>query len=232
MHGYRRYAVYAAPPAGSDLACLGADWLGWNPEAGEARAGVEPSHLPRPRADLTAAPRRYGFHGTLKAPFRLAEGAAPEDLAAAMAQLAEERQAFAQPLALASLEGFLALVPQGSPANIDDLAAACVIGLDAFRAEPDAAEIARRDPTRLSAQEAAGLARWGYPYVLETFHFHMTLTGPLPPEEVAPVRAALDRIFASALRQPMPVAEICLFGEDGEGNFHVVRRFALGAGPR
>src|SRR5690625_3806511 len=36
MTRFRRYAIYWAPPAGSDLARFGASWLGWDADLGEA----------------------------------------------------------------------------------------------------------------------------------------------------------------------------------------------------
>ena len=76
-HGrdFRRYAIYFAPRPRRALARFGAAWLGWDAEAGADRDGPELAGLPRPRAEIVATPRRYGFHATLKAPFRLARGA-------------------------------------------------------------------------------------------------------------------------------------------------------------
>ena len=74
MDDWRRQAIYFAPPAGSPLARFGAAWLGWDPEAGAEVEGLPVAGLPLPREALVAAPRRYGFHATLKPPFRLAAG--------------------------------------------------------------------------------------------------------------------------------------------------------------
>ena len=74
MGDWRRHAIYFAPPAGSPLAEFGADWLGWDPATGRGRDGFDLPGLPRRRAELVATPARYGFHATLKAPFRLGRG--------------------------------------------------------------------------------------------------------------------------------------------------------------
>ena len=66
---FTRYAIYYLPPAGA-LADFGARWLGWDVRRGAAAVQLD---LPGLR-DATEAPRKYGFHGTLKPPFRLAEG--------------------------------------------------------------------------------------------------------------------------------------------------------------
>ena len=47
IDGYRRYAIFWAPPAGSGLARFGAAWLGWDAETG--RDVAQPAlALPRP----------------------------------------------------------------------------------------------------------------------------------------------------------------------------------------
>ncbi|TMV36066.1 DUF1045 domain-containing protein, partial [Thioclava sp. BHET1] len=98
MADFSRYAVYYAPPAGP-LADFGAGWLGWDPVAGLPRAHPAVAGLPCPVAELTATPRKYGFHGTLKPPFRLAPGTEAGGLIAALDALAADLA----PLALEGL---------------------------------------------------------------------------------------------------------------------------------
>lgn len=220
MGDWRRHAIYFAPPAGSGLARFAADWLGWDPEAGTEAP-------PRAPGGIVAAPARYGFHATLKAPFRLRDG---EDVAAfdrATAEIAGRVPAFNLGLRVATIGGFVALVPVAAPAELAELEAALVRGLDRFRAPSSPEEIARRRPERLDAGERALLAAWGYPFVLERFRFHMTLTGPLPEAEAAGIAAELEGELAALLSEPVPVAEVCRFSEDGNGRFHLVRRFTL-----
>ncbi|PKP62716.1 MAG: hypothetical protein CVT86_07070 [Alphaproteobacteria bacterium HGW-Alphaproteobacteria-8] len=130
-------------------------------------------------------------------------------------------------LVLAQLGGFLALVPEGDASELGALAAEVVTALDGFRAAPDAAEIARRRPERLSAAQRALLARWGYPYVLGEFRFHLTLTGDLPEEQAAATKAALAPVLAPLLPRPCEIVDICLFGEAADGRFHLLRRYPL-----
>ena len=133
-----------------------------------------------PRAALVAAPRRYGFHATLKPPFRLAEGADAAGLDAAAARGGGGFAPFALRLRLGWLGGFLALVPEAAPPELAALAAACVTRARRLPGAAGAAELARRRAAGLDAVEAENLRRWGYPYVLDRFRFHMTLTGPVP----------------------------------------------------
>ncbi len=89
------------------------------------------------------------------------------------------------PLAIADLEGFLAFVPSTQAGPIDALAAACVTAFEPFRAASSEAEVARRLQSPLSERQREQLARFGYPYVLDDFSFHMTLTERLAPADKA-----------------------------------------------
>ncbi len=187
MTGYDRYAVYYAPEPGP-LAAFGAGWLGWDLAAGAEPEPVEVAGLPRGREGLTETPRKYGFHGTIKPPFRLAEGASAEELQDAVGALAVRLKPVEMPgLALHRLGGFLALTPEGDARGLALLAGEVVMELDGFRAAPDAAEIARRRPEALSVRQREMLGAWGYPYVMDEFRFHLTLTGNLPAAEVLAV---------------------------------------------
>jgi hypothetical protein len=129
-------------------------------------------------AALTVEPRRHGLHGMLKPPMRLADGATAEDLLAAVAALARRLTLVdLGRLRVAPLGPFLALVCDSQPAALEALAAAMVSDRDAFRAPPAEAEFARRRATGPAARQETLLARWGYPYVMEEFRFHVTLTG-------------------------------------------------------
>jgi putative phosphonate metabolism protein len=225
----RRFAIYAAPPRGSALARWGAAWLGRDAETGTApRPPALSGWSAADIARVTEFPRRYGLHATLKPPFRLAEGTAEAALLAAAEQLAGE---LAPPpatrLRLAALGGFLALVPEDDAAGLHALADACVARLDRYRAPPDAAELTRRRPARLNERERENLARWGYPYVLDTFRFHITLTASLAPEERDALRRALAPLLGPVLAEPLRVEDIALFVQDGGAPFRLARRFPL-----
>lgn len=224
MHDYTRFSIFYLPPSGSALAQFGASWLGWD----IARA-VEVPHPPAPVdvAAVTATPRKYGLHGTLKPPFRLAEGQSLASLQQAMEEVAGVTAAFVVPaLRLRRIGRFIALVPANPCPPLADLAGACVRGLDAFRAPASEAELAKRRAAGLSPEQEALLAEWGYPYVLDEFRFHLTLTGALEDAAADATRAALADLTRD-LTGPMPVAEICLCGELPSGRFHLIRRYPL-----
>ena len=225
----RRWAIYAAPARGSALAAWGTAWLGRDAESGAA--------VPRPAlpgwtaeavARVTEFPRHYGLHATLKPPFRLAAGETEAGLREALAGFAEGRAASPPVrLRLASLGGFLALLPDGDAAPLCRLADNCVERFDRFRAPPSAEELARRRVARLSAREEAHLERWGYPYVFDTFRFHITLSGSLPEEERRRLAVSLAPLLAPVLAEPFAVRDLALFVSEAGGAFRLARRFRL-----
>jgi hypothetical protein len=184
-------------------------------------------------AAFTAEPRRYGLHATLKPPFALADGA---NLAALRADLAAFT-AVAAPVALPRLQlrrldRFLALIPSAPCPALDDLAARCVMEFDRFRRPAAPAELARRRAAGLDPAEEAHLLRWGYPYVLDRFRFHVSLTGPLDSAEGDRLMAPLAALFEPAISQPIPLADIALFVEPEAGApFRLLERFALRGSP-
>ncbi|MGE0254359.1 MAG: DUF1045 domain-containing protein [Alphaproteobacteria bacterium] len=225
-----RYAIYFAPPAGSPLWQAGAHWLGRDAATGAYVpqpfiAGVAPARF----AALTDAPRRYGFHATLKPPFMLAAGAGEADLECAMARVAAGLAPVPLAgLAVGTLDGFIALRPVRDAPALQALAAVCVTELDHLRAPPDSAERARRDGGRLSARERALFECWGYPWVMELWRFHMTLTDRVEGDERTLLLQAARAHFSAALAAPWRVEAIDLFVEDAPGApFRRTARFEL-----
>lgn len=222
-----RYAIYFTPPAGP-LAETAAHWLGWDPAAGEARAHPPMPDLPQPVEALTATPRKYGFHGTLKAPFRLANGQSEAALRAAITAYAASRApAMLNGLKVARLGRFLALIPDGDATPLSDLAADIVRAFEPFRAPLTEADIARRRKSGLTPEQDALMLKWGYPYVMDEFRFHMTLTGALDPETLDAVQPAIEAHFEPVLTRPFPIDAITLSAEGEDGRFRTVQRLPL-----
>lgn len=219
-----RFAVYYAPRPGA-FATRAAEWLGWDAEAGVPLPQPSLAGIADP-ATVTQDPRRYGFHGTIRAPFRLAEGVTAQQVAETVASLARSRASVScEGLRLENLHGFLALTPLGCEAELLDLGAAVVEATNPLRAPLTEADVARRRPERLSPRQRELLARWGYPHVMEEFRFHLTLTDRLADPD--PVAAALGAHFAPVLPRPFVIEDLCLFGEDAAGRFHLLHRHAL-----
>lgn len=219
---YSRFAIYYVPPEGP-LERFGASWLGWDVVQG---CEVAQPDLPDLH-DITMTPRKYGFHGTLKPPFQMAEGFTLDGLKDAVSDLASGlAPAECDGLTLTALGKFLALTPKGDSAGLQRIAAACVQELDPFRAHPSAAELARRRSARLSTRQDALLVEWGYPYVMEEFRFHMTLTGRLPKDDI-PEWTKLVQTHLPSLPEPFEVDQMALCGEREDGRFELLHRYAL-----
>jgi putative phosphonate metabolism protein len=225
-----RFALYFTPAAQSRLARFGAAMLGYDCDAGatvpQARLdGIDAAAAARAAVE----PARYGFHGTLVAPFELAPGRSPGDLAAALAGFAAQRAPVALGrLKVAPIGGFTALVPAGPQDAVGALAGECLAAFDACRAPLDEHDRARRLAAGLSPRQVELLERWGYPYVFEEFRFHMTLTGRLPADQRARWLAALAAAFAPLADEPVEIDALSLLRQDDRAaRFRVVARQPL-----
>jgi hypothetical protein len=231
-----RYAVYFAPHPGTLAWLAGSHWLGrcaalLQPLPQLDIHGVARDELAR----LTAAPRRYGWHATLKAPFALAPGVDWLMLQHAVQRLADSLRPFDMPpLQVQRIDDFLALVPMPShPANaeIQAAAAACVTQLQPLAAPLSARDLARRRAAGLTPRQDALLQQWGYPFVLEEFRFHLSLTGSLAGADARTVELVLDaaeQFFADL--PPLRFNSLALFAEPAPGaDFVLLDHLELGA---
>lgn len=224
---FSRFAVYFTLPDGP-LDQFGTAWLGWNAKTAERLDPPLVDDLTLPPHEITQTPRKYGFHGTIKPPFRLAEGCDFDGLRDAVKALcANTAPVQLDGLALARLGGFLALVPAGDATPLAQLAAKAVQDLDTFRAPLNDIELAKRRRRSLSPAQEAYLDTWGYPYVLEEFRFHMTLSGSLGAAQAEMVRTALETPLAPLLPKPFKIDALTLCGEDNDGMFHELHRYSL-----
>ena len=210
------------PPVG-DLAAFGAAWLGWDVISGQNADQLSIGGLD----DITMTPRKYGFHGTLKPPFRLAQGCDQAGLQDAVADLVQTiAPATCGGLRLSRLGRFLALTPSGDMSGLATVAERLVAGVDDFRKPASAAEIEKRRGAGLTDSQDANLLKWGYPYVLEDFQFHLTLTGKIDSDRIAHWEATV-RDALPPLPDHFEVTSVALVGERDDGNFEVIQRYAL-----
>ncbi|APE44514.1 phosphonate metabolism protein [Sulfitobacter alexandrii] len=219
---FKRYAVYYTPRGA--LADRGAAWLGWDIASGRS---VDQPDLPgEDLATLTATPRKYGFHATIKPPFTLAAGTDVADLSQAVARFcAQFAPVTLDGLQVSTLGRFLALTPTGDQQALNDLASEAVMQLDGYRAPATAEELARRRASPLSPEQERNLRDWGYPHVLDLFRFHMTLTGRVArPDTVRPVATAH---FEDCLPAPFVLDGLTLVGERHDGMFETLQDYAL-----
>ena len=227
----RRYAIYWAPAPDSALAAFGRAWLGGDPETGaptpaEERVllGLDATFVER----ATAAPRIYGLHATMKAPFRPAPGVDAPTLSKALAAFCARRRRFAAgSLRLARFGGWLALIPTTPLADLSWLADECVVRFDPFRASLSPEDRDRRGPI-LDPLQATYMEQFGYPGIFAAFGFHITLAGPLGAAELDMIEAALRPATAAFTQGPFRVNDLCLFGDPGGGGlFQICGRASL-----
>ncbi|MBR7794123.1 DUF1045 domain-containing protein [Undibacterium sp. FT147W] len=228
-----RYALYFAPEPNSPWWQAGCRWLGRDPDSATslpqtACEGVTAAAFQQ----LTSDARRYGFHATLKAPFRLADACTPAQLNAALRDFCRQQHSLIIPAPRVEWMGnFLALRPHGDVSAINRLAMDCVSTFDSFRAPLSAADIARRQRHPLSDRQMQLLQRWGYPYTEEEFRFHMTLTDALHQsahaDQAEAIWQAAQNFFT--IDAPLQLNGLALFTESATGApFQLVQRYAFG----
>lgn len=230
MTGLPRYAIYFSAGADNALSRFGAELLGYDAytddEVSFPQAALDVAPDWR---NITADPRKYGFHGTLKAPMALAPGRTEAELKAACATFAEK----ARPMPVIrpvvdTISGFIAVIPAEPVDALQQLAADCVRDFDSFRPALTAEDRARRKPEKLTERQRNYLDRWGYPYVMEEFRFHMTLTGRLDAERRGPILEMLRGRFATLDLETLAIDRIALFRqEDAASRFRIIGEWAL-----
>src|SRR6187402_2065404 len=135
MTGFPRYAIYFAAGSNSALSRFGAELLGYDAYAGdEIPFPADALRVAPDWRDVTADPRKYGFHATLKAPMALAAGKSETELLAACAAFAGQ----ARPIPVIrpivdAISGFIAVIPAEPIGELQQLAADCARDFDPFR---------------------------------------------------------------------------------------------------
>jgi hypothetical protein len=195
-----RFAIYFAPARDSRLAQRAEAWLA----------------QPDLQAETKSA-RRYGFHATLKAPMALAPGVDRVELEAALADFSGRTAVVEMQLAPRLIGGFVALTAEPQPPALTDLAARVVVAFEPLRAALGPAERARRLKAPLTARQIELVDRYGYPYVLDQFVFHMTLTDRLPAELRSAMAERAQHWFADALAAPVLLDRLVVFAEPEPG---------------
>jgi putative phosphonate metabolism protein len=231
----QRFAIYFVPPRNSRLYRFGTEFLGHDCYSGAALNYPADVELGAEEwAELTRAPRQYGFHATLKAPFHLLPPCTESDLIVELHQLATVPRACAEiEPAIRSLGGFIAIVARKDSPEVDRLAADCVRAFDRFRRPLTAQERARRLVAGLSTRQIEYLERWGYPFVFDEFRFHMTLTGPVAAERRCAIVSLLANRFGRVNGdRSLPITRLALVRQDGRTSpFRVVGEAELAVIP-
>lgn len=214
-----RYAIYFTPPPNHPLHEVASHWLGRDVFSGES---IAPPHLTTLSAGeiafYSASARRYGFHGTLKAPFYLQEKMSEEQLLESFTAYCEQQYPIRiPPLTLSNIDGFFVLVPQETPHDLNHFANDIIMHFDRFSAPLNERDIIRRNPETLTQRQLRYLTQWGYPYVFEEFRFHMTLSSAISIGERRAVKQALEDWFAPILEKEFDMLGLALFVEKEPG---------------
>lgn len=220
-----RTALYWAPKPSSRLERAAREWL-------QGKDDVLPTFCAEERRQILAAPKHYGFHATIKPPFRLRSQYYLQDLeneVAAFAQEERNRPFEGSSLEVAEMGGFFCLQPVKRSLALQRFAARTVRHFDHFREPADELEIKRRRAGGLTDRQDQLLLEWGYPYVLDEFIFHLTLTGKIQnPSNREVIRQELVDRFRRAIRQPLQIDSLSLFIQHGSYPFFEYRRWELG----
>ena len=226
-----RYAIYFVPAADSALYRFGAGFLGYDCYTGESLPHPQDVALAASEWDaLTREARKYGFHATLKAPFRLLPPFSEADLTSELERFAAIPRTLAEikPI-VQSLAGFVAVVADTPSMDLDRLAADAVMAFDRFRCPLSSREREQRLGAGLSERQTDNLDRWGYPYVFDDFRFHMTLTGRIEAGHRRAILALLQARFdASEGAHVLPVSQVALLRQERRASpFRIVSAAAL-----
>jgi Protein of unknown function (DUF1045) len=234
MSDTRRYAIYSAPLPETALWAFGSRVLGYDAVTGEEIYGFAPSGM---SADawrgITERPRTYGFHATLKAPFSL-NGQSEDDLREALDVFAAHRKSVILGRLLVSAvsagadgSGFVAMKPESAPGPLAELERDIVTGFDHFRRPMTEEERVKRRPDNLTEQQRTYLDTYGYPYVLDAFSFHMTLSGEIANADktAAAIAADAERLLGTVQET---IEDLCLFRQVGpDCRFTIISRHRL-----
>jgi len=207
-----RYTVFFCPDDLSALAEFGNRVLGRLP-TGQRVSTSAGDFTDRVTAELLAStPAHYGFHATLKAPFELAENFSSSDFLAHVEQFAKQQQPITlHDLKPRALAGFMALAFEMQPIEVVDLACRCVEEFEPYRAELSQIDLDKRKPELLTEQQRDYLYRFGYPFVMQEFRFHMTLTGKFNVSEHTDYIAWLTALYDTLLSDPPVLDRLAIF---------------------
>ena len=219
---FSRYAIYFIPDL--SLFQAGSDWLGWNSATGQETTRSD-AHC-----DITKRPRKYGFHATVKPPFSLASNLSQNELQNEFhAFCATVSPVKGGKLKISRLGQFLAMTQDVQSNEVIELATATVTHFDKFRAPLTDKDIEKRRRSRLTQKQEELMLRWGYPYVMQEFKFHMTLTDLLPNDAIDAIEQRANAWFYALLGQAVNINSLALMGEDNQsGRFHVIEKLSLG----
>jgi len=236
MKKYSRYAIYYAPPKESSLEEFGRYWFGWDPLNAKLinnkrrinylnRFGIK--NLINIDKNVLIA-KKYGFHGTLIPPFKLNKNYSTNTLFKKTEEIAKKLKKFKfYKFKLKKINNFYAFVQNKKNNNINKLSNRLVRELFKFRSPLTKKEINRRNPSKLSKLQLNILYKWGYPYLMSEFNFHMTLASEVTGNKLYLELKKIERNKEIILNEINNFDKIYIFGENQKGMFENLENFSL-----
>ena len=236
MKKYSRYAIYYAPPKESSLEEFGRYWFGWDPLNAKLinnkhrinylnRFGIK--NLINIDKNVLI-PKKYGFHGTLIPPFKLNKNYSTNTLFKKTEEIAKKFKKFKfYKFKLKKINNFYAFVQNKKNNNINKLSNRLVRELFKFRSPLTKKEIDRRNPSKLSKLQLNILYKWGYPYIMSEFNFHMTLASEVTGNKLYFELKKIEKNKEIILNEINNFDKIYIFGENQNGMFENLENFSL-----
>ena len=236
MKKYSRYAIYYAPPKESNLEEFGRYWFGWDPINAKSinnkqrinyLNGFGIKNLKNIDKNVLIA-RKYGFHGTLIPPFKLNKNYSTKTLFKKTEKIAKKFKKFKfYKFKLKKINNFYAFVQNKKNNNINKLSNRLVRELFKFRSPLTKKEIDRRNPSKLSKFQLNILYKWGYPYLMSEFKFHMTLASEVTGNKLYSELKKIENNKEIILNEINNFDKIYIFGENQKGMFENLENFSL-----
>ena len=236
MTNYKRVAIYFLPKKNSSLENFGKNLLGRdiNKKKKISLTRRQKYFINRgftyfdELKDYCEVPAKYGFHATLKAPFRLKRNVKTKNFYDVISHIAAQHSRFKiQGLKIVYSKKFTFITSRKPNKLLINLENDLVKHLDTFRAELNKTEIKKRIPDSLTFKQNKYLKEWGYPFVFDQFKFHMTLMNQNNNKLSNKQKLELEKLIYKISNNVIEFNEISLLGENKNGHFEEIKRFKL-----
>ena len=236
MTNYKRVAIYFLPKKNSSLENFGKNLLGRdiNKKKKISLTRRQKYFINRgftyfdELKDYCEQPAKYGFHATLKAPFRLKRNVKTKNFYDVISHIATQHSRFKiKGLKIVYSKKFTFITSRKPNKLLINLESDLVKHLDTFRAELNKTEIKKRIPDSLTFKQNKYLKEWGYPFVFDQFKFHMTLMNQNNNKLSNKQKLELEKLIYKISNNVIEFNEISLLGENKNGHFEEIKRFKL-----
>ena len=236
MTNYKRVAIYFLPKKNSSLENFGKNLLGRdiNKKKKISLTRRQKYFINRgftyfdELKDYCEQPAKYGFHATLKAPFRLKRNVKTKNFYDVISHIAAQHSRFKiKGLKIVYSKKFTFITSRKPNKLLINLENDLVKHLDTFRAELNKTEIKKRIPDSLTFKQNKYLKEWGYPFVFDQFKFHMTLMNQNNNKLSNKQKLELEKLIYKISNNVIEFNEISLLGENKNGYFEEIKRFKL-----